>query len=335
MVIDAHAHIVPEGFVEDVRAGRFGAALSIEQGEKWELLVIRSTAAGNAREFKNALPRETFDLSMRLEHMAGMGVDRQILSIVPPAMGYGLDVGVTKEVAAAFNERVMEIAEKMPERFSCVATVPLQEPAAAADELERAVKRGHVAVQIGSNVAGGNLDDPGLGVFWERAAQLEIPVFIHPVNQLGSDNRLKNYQLGNLLGVPFEGAIAAASLIFGGVMDREPSLKVMLSHMGGATPFLRGRLEHGYHARAGARVNDVQPPESYLGRFFYDTIVHNADCFEFAVKSLGAEIILYGTDYPFDMGNLCPARDIPGLSLLSEADQEKILAANAGRLFGI
>ena len=118
-------------------------------------------------------------------------------------------------------------------------------------------------------------------------------------------------------------------------MDREPALKVMLSHMGGATPFLRGRLEHGYHAREGARVNDVQPPESYLGRFFYDTIVHHAECFEFAARTLGADIILYGTDYPFDMGSLGPAREIPGLSLLSETDQEKILAANAGKLFRI
>lgn len=335
MIIDSHAHIVPEGFVDDVRAGRFGPALSIEPGEKWEWLVIRSTSAGNAREFRNALPRETFDIPMRLEHMAEMGVDRQILSIVPPAMGYGLDAGVTKEIAAGFNERVMEIAEKMPERFSCLATVPLQEPSTGADVLERAHQSGHVGVQIGSNVAGRNLDDLDFDVFWERAERLGIPVFIHPLNQLGGGDRLKKYELGNLLGVPFEGAIAAAALILGGVMDRFPELVIMLSHMGGATPFLRGRLEHGYHAREGARVNRVQPPESYFGRFYYDTIVHNAACFEFAARTLGADIILYGTDYPFDMGNLGPARDIPGLSILSQSDQGKILAANAEKLFGI
>jgi aminocarboxymuconate-semialdehyde decarboxylase len=333
MVIDAHAHIVPEAFVEDVRAGRFGDALSIEQGEKWELLVIKSTAAGSARVFKNALPRETFDLSMRLQHMDEMGVERQILSIVPPAMAYGLDTGVTKEIAAAFNDRVGEIVAGEPQRFSSIATVPLQDPPAAADELERAIKQGHVGVQIGSNVAGENLDAPELNVFWEKAQQLDIPVFIHPLNQIGGGNRLKKYELGNLLGVPFEGAIAAASLIFGGVMERFQSLMIIISHMGGATPWLRGRMEHGYHAREGARVNDVQPPESYLGRFYYDTIVHNAECLEFAAKTLGTDIILYGTDYPFDMGDLGPAKDMPGLSRLSDEDQKKILSENSKNLF--
>ncbi len=333
MVIDAHAHIVPGAFVEDVRGGRFGDALSIEQGPKWELLVIKSTAEGAARIFKNALPPETFDLSIRRRHMDEMGVDRQILSIVPPAMAYGLDAGLTKEIAAAFNERVGEVVAREPERFSSVATVPLQDPAAAADELERAVKRGHVGVQIGSNVAGENLDDPSLDIFWQKAEQLEIPVFIHPLNQIGGGNRLKKYELGNLLGVPFEGAIAAASLIFGGVMDRFQSLKIMISHMGGATPWLRGRMEHGYHAREGARVNDIQPPESYLRRFHYDTIVHNAECLEFAAKTLGTDVILYGTDYPFDMGYLGPAKKVPGLSRLSSEDQKKLLSENAEKLF--
>ncbi|MFC1491233.1 amidohydrolase family protein [Nitrospinota bacterium] len=335
MIIDSHAHIVPEAFVESVRAGRFGAALSIEQGPQWELLVIKSSAEGDAREFKNALPKETFDVGMRLKHMAAMGVDRQILSIVPPAMGYGLDAALNGEVAAAFNDRVADVVAENPDRFSCVATVPLQNPEAAVLELERAGKKGHIGVQIGSNVAGKNLDDPALDIFWKKVVSLDLPIFIHPINQLGEADRLKSYQLGNLIGVPLEGGIAAASLIFGGVLDRYPDLRIVLSHMGGITPWVRGRWEHGYFERAGTNVNGVQVPGVYLGRFYYDTIVHDAECFQFAARTLGTEMILYGTDYPFDMGNLGPARDIPGLSSLPEADREKILAENAKKVFGI
>lgn len=335
MIIDAHAHIVPGEFVADVRKGKFAPALSIEQGTKWEFIVIHSTSPGQNKVFKNALPRETYDVGMRLDHMKRMEVDSQVLSIVPPLMGYGLDVAVAKDIAAAFNDHIAEVTSKNPGRFFCLATVPLQDPGSAAAELERAVKGGHIGVQIGSNVAGKNLDDPGLEVFWEKVISLDVPVFIHPLNQLGGADRLKSYQLGNLLGVPIENGIAAATLIFGGVMDRFPGLRILLSHMGGIFPWVRGRMEHGYHEREGVNVNRIQSPASYVGCFHYDTIVHDADSLEFAVKILGADIVLYGTDYPFDMGNLCPAKEVPGLPRLSEQDREKIFRINAEHFFRI
>jgi aminocarboxymuconate-semialdehyde decarboxylase len=333
MIIDSHAHIVPAEFVEDVRREKFAPALSIEPGEKWESIVINSTASGQNRIFKNALPQETYDIALRLEHMAEMGVNKQILSIVPPLMGYGLDIGINMKIASAFNNHIAKLVSENPEQFSCLATIPLQDPAVAVEELERAVKTGHIGVQIGSNVAGKNLDDPTLSILWEKAESLDIPVFIHPINQLGGGDRLQNYQLGNLLGVPIECGIAAANLIFGGVLDRFPGVRIMLSHMGGIFPWVAGRMEHGYHERAGANVNQVKPPHSYMGRFFYDTIVHDADCLEFVAKKIGSKNILYGTDYPFDMGNLGAAREIPGLSRLDENDQEKILLDNAKQFF--
>ena len=262
-----------------------------------------------------------------------MGVDRQILSIVPPLMGYGLDIGVNMKIAFAFNDHIAKLVSENPDWFSCLATIPLQDPGVAVDELERVVKAGHIGVQIGSNVAGKNLDDPDLHIFWERAASLDVPVFIHPINQLGGDSRLRDYQMGNLLGVPIENGIAAASLIFGGVLDRFPGVRIMLSHMGGIFPWVVGRMEHGYHEREGVNANQVKPPRSYMDRFFFDTIVHDADCLEFATKIIGSKNILYGTDYPFDMGNLGEARGIPGLSRLDENDQERVLLENAKNFF--
>ena len=130
-----------------------------------------------------------------------------------------------------------------------MATVPLQDPEAAASELERAVSLGHIGVEIGSNVAGKNLDDPGLEIFWQKVVSLDIPVLIHPIDVMGFEDRLKDYYLSNLIGNPLDTTIAAACLIFGGIMDRFPSLKIILSHTGGFTPWIRGRWQHGYMER--------------------------------------------------------------------------------------
>lgn len=332
-VIDSHAHIIHEGFVNDVRTGKFGGAISIEQGPKWELLVTRSAVLSEKRIHKNPLPRETYDVGLRLQHMEAMGVKRQILSVVPSCSYYGLEAELNKEIAAALNDSLIRLSRKMPERFSCMATVPLQDPEAAAEELERAVKLGHVGVEIGSNIAGKNLDDPSLVVFWERVVRLDVPVFIHPTDVLGAQDRLKDYYLQNFIGNPLDTTIAVACLVFGGVMERFPNLKIILAHMGGFTPWIRGRWQHGYGEREEPKVWGAKAPETYLGKFYYDTIIHNSDCFEFGVKTLGSDRILYATDYPFDMGNLGPAKGIPGLSRLPKADQGKILSENAKKLY--
>lgn len=333
MVIDPHAHIAPQKFIADVRAGRFGSAITIEQGPKWELLTTKGIVLGKGRSHTNPLPRETFDIEMRLEHMEAMGVDRQIISVVPPLMLYALDAGLNREVAPALNDALADLAKKMPDKFSCMATVPLQDPGAAADELGRAVGLGHIGVEVGSNVAGKNLDDPGLDVFWEKVVSLDVPVFIHPIDVLGADDRIKDYYLWNFIGNPLDTTIAVACLIFGGVLDRFPNLKFLLAHMGGFTPWIRGRWQHGYGRREEPKAHGARAPENYFGKFYYDTIIHNPDCFEFGVKTLGGDNVLYGTDYPFNMGLLGPAEKTPGLSRLSASDQEKVLSGNAKKLY--
>jgi aminocarboxymuconate-semialdehyde decarboxylase len=333
MAIDPHAHIIPEAWIEDIRAGRLGSSVSIVPSDGMEQLVTRFTVLGQERTNAYPLPRETYDVEMRLKDMKRMGVERQILSIVPVLMFYSADPGLSLEIAVSLNDALCGLAQKHPGAFSCMATGPLHDPEAAAKELDRAVKRGHVGVQIGANVAGKNLDEPALDPFWAKAAELDVPIFIHPAAARGFEDRLQKYYLSNFIGNPLDTTVSVACLIFGGVLDRFPSLKFLLSHTGGFTPWIRGRWQHGYGERKEPKVHGAKDPEQYVRKLYYDTIIHNADCLEFAARTLGAGNLVYGTDYPFDMGDLGPAREIPGLSRLSPPEQEKILSGNARSLY--
>jgi aminocarboxymuconate-semialdehyde decarboxylase len=336
MIIDPHAHIAPESFIEDARKKRFGNAVAIEKGKPGELLVIRSKVLGRERILKGPLPKSIYDIDLRLKGMKKQGVDIQILSVLPRMMtGYSLDAELNKEISAALNDALLDLTRQHPDKFRCMAQIPMQAPKAAAKELDRAVKAGHLGLQIGSNIAGANLDDPELDPVWRKAVQLNVPVFIHPVNVMGVNDRLKDYYLSNFIGNPLDTTICAACLIFGGVFDRFPKIKFLLSHTGGFTPWIRGRWQHGYGEREEPKVRGAKDPEQYFGKFYYDTIIHNAEAFEYAVKTLGANHIVYGSDYPYDMGYLTKAVGIPGLSRLSKAEQEMILSSNAKNLYGL
>ncbi len=333
MVIDPHTHILPEDFLADLRKGRLGDSAKIIQEGEQEWLSFRATIFGKEREFRNKLNEPYYDMGIRLAAMKGMGVERQVLSVSPFMTLYAIDAGLNKEISASINDGLSALAKSHPDQFSCMAQVPLQDPEAAAGELERAVNNGHIGVQIAGNIAGGNLDDPELDVFWEKAVSLDLPIFIHPQGQAAAPERLGDYYLRNFIGNPLDTTIAVASLIFGGVLDRFPDIKFYLSHVGGFVPWIRGRWQHGYGERDEPKVRGAKDPDHYFGKFYYDTIIHDADAFEYAVKTLGADRILYGTDYPADMGYHQPAKDIPGLSRLSTADQEKILTGNAKKLY--
>ncbi len=346
MTIDMHAHMVPEEFVADLRAGRIAPTLTdepgtsrppssvkVEAGDHWDVMVVKNAGADGEEEIRSFLPRQAVDVHDRIEHMNNTGVDRQILSHITAMSFYTLDSELNKEIAASLNDQLADLARKMPDRFSCMAGVPLQQPPAAAAELERAVQYGHIGAKIGSNVAGVNLHERVFDVFWEKAVTLDVPILIHPGDIIGAKDRMKDFHLNNLLANPLDTTIAAACLMFGGVFDRFPALKIVLAHLGGFTPWIRGRLQQGYVERDEPKAGGSKAPEHYFEKFYFDTVIHNADCMEFAVKTLGADNILYGTDCPWNIGNLEPAKDVPGLSRLSADDQEKILVGNVKRLY--
>ena len=333
--IDAHNHIYPQRFIEDIRRGRFGRVASIERTNGSESIIVRGKMLDRDFEVKNKLKPPDYEPGLRFKDMERMGVDRQILSIYPQMTLYTLEAEANKELAASINDGLNALAREHPDKFSCMATVPLQDPSAAADELGRAKKMGHIGVMIISNVAGMNLSDPSLDVFWAKASELDLPVFIHPQNVCGGRDRLKEFYLRNFIGNPLDTTIAVACLIFGGVLDRYPKLRFYLAHLGGYVPWIRGRWQHGYGVREEPKVHGAKDPEQYFGKFYYDPIIFNADCLEFAVKTLGADRIVYGTDYPATMVNPQPARKISGLSRVSTSDQEKILFGNAKKLYGL
>jgi aminocarboxymuconate-semialdehyde decarboxylase len=333
--IDPHTHVYPKTFIEDVRRGRFGRTITIAPAKGFEWIITRGKILGKEVEARYILTPLEYEPDLRFKDMERMGVERQILSISPPMMLYGMDAEANKELAASLNDSLSALAREYPDKFSGMATVPLQDPSAAAGELARAKKAGHIGVMIASNVAGMNLHDPSLEVFWAKVSELNLPVFIHPQTVCGEADRLKEFHLRNLIGNPLDTSIAVACLIFGGVLDRYPNLRFYLSHMGGYVPWIRGRWQHGYSVREEPKVHGAKDPEQYFGKFYYDTIIHNADCFEFAVKTLGVDRIVYGTDYPADMANMQPAREIPGLSQLSAADQAQILYGNAKKIYGL
>jgi aminocarboxymuconate-semialdehyde decarboxylase len=186
--------------------------------------------------------------------------------------------------------------------------------------------------QIGSNIAGKNLDDPALEPVWATAAELGAFILVHPINVAGMD-RLSSYYLNNLIGNPLDTTIAAACLVFGGVLERHPTLKICLAHGGGFVPYQAGRFEHGWHVRTEPKKKLKKPPTESLDRFYFDTIVHSKAVLEFLVGRAGAGRVMLGSDYPFDMGMPDGVRQVRGLSI-PVADQAVILGGGAQALLG-
>jgi aminocarboxymuconate-semialdehyde decarboxylase len=247
-----------------------------------------------------------------------------------PPMVYWADGALGLRLAKLVNNAMAEAARLHPDRFVALATLPLQDPQAASRELERAVTeltcRG---IYLGTNVRGKELIDESFVPVFERIHALNIPIFLHPLNVIGAQ-RLTSYYLHNLLGNPFDTAVAAANLIFSGFLDRFPKLQVCLPHAGGALPYLIGRLNHGWKVRDECRKLK-KPPSSYLRRFTYDTISHAPESLRYLINLVGADRVMLGSDYCFDMGYERPVNVVTALKL-RRTDEEGILGGNAKRL---
>lgn len=296
--IDVHAHCIPR--------------------ECYELIGERP----DARHFIGDMT----DVDRRLGDMDRMRIDLQILSAWQGFFNRDL------RVAHAFNNALANYASVHPDRFRALAVAPFGEPDTAAEELERAITElNMVGVEIGSNVGGLGLDDARFRPFFAAAARLDTPIFIHPTDPLGKD-RLKSFELLNLLGFPTDTAWAAARLVFGGVMQEFPTLRVYLAHGGGVMPFLRGRWDHGARLRGVDAAADGSPLP-HLERFWVDAIVHSSDAFGLVKTWLGAGRMMLGSDYPYDMGFSDPLAELSRTIDLSAAERVAISGANANAFF--
>jgi len=279
-------------------------------------------------------PRGGFDLDRRFTDMAAAEVEVQVLSATPQTYYYDQEPSLAAACAALQNDQIAKLIKAHPQRFLGIATLPMQAPQRAAEELRRAVRTlGLRGAMIGSNVQGKNLDDPALEPLWTEAAALGAFMIVHPVNVAGAD-RLRSYYLNNLIGNPLDTTIAAACLVFGGVLERHPALKVLLVHGGGFVPYQAGRWAHGWHVRSEPKINIKQSPEPWIDRFYYDTILHAKPQLEFLVSSVGPARVLLGSDYPYDMGTGECVRQVKALAI-GAADKAKVLCDNAGALLGV
>jgi aminocarboxymuconate-semialdehyde decarboxylase len=279
-------------------------------------------------------PRGGFDVDRRFADMAAAEVEVQVLSATPQTYFYDQEPSLAATCAALQNDQIAKLVKAYPDRFLGIATLPMQAPQRAAEELRRAVRTlGLRGAMIGSNVQGRNLDDPALEPLWAEAAALGAFMIVHPMNVAGAD-RLRSYYLNNLIGNPLDTTIAAACLVFGGVLERHPKLKVLLVHGGGFVPFQAGRWVHGWEVRPEPKVNVKQSPQPWIDRFYYDTILHAQPQLEFLVSSVGSARVLLGSDYPCDMGTGECVRQVKALSI-AEADKAKVLCDNALALLGL
>jgi len=322
-VIDIHAHFVPEGYLRLIETEGQAHGVTLRPGPKGPLIMLGQVPIG-------PITPAYHDLDRRLEAMDAQGVTIHALSLMPP-MVYWADADLGLRLARVVNDAMAEAIRKRPDRLTGLATLPLQAPAAAVAEAGRAVTElGLRGVYLGTNVRGADLDDAALTPVFARIAELGVPVFLHPLNVLGG-GRVGAYYLHNLLGNPFDTAVAAARLVYGGVFDRFPTLRVCLPHAGGAFPYLLGRLDRGYRVRAECR-HLRRPPSAYLEHFFFDTIAHSADALGYLIGLAGAERVMLGSDYCFDMGYDDPVGALAAVDSLSPEDRARILGGNARRL---
>lgn len=321
MPIDVHAHHIPTSWLEAIATNpaAYGCDAGQEGGRAWFKM------GSEERSYPLAA---LLDLEDRLRFMDKAGIDRQVLSPPMSITGYELDDVRGQALARLFNESVVESAKTHPDRLIPVATLPLQSPAAAVRELDHAVQElGVRMVEIGTNVNGANLDEPRFEPVFARAADLEVLVQLHPHNVAATD-RLRHSYLDNLVGNPLDSTIAAAALIFGGVLERHPTLRVCLVHGGGCLASLIGRWTHGYHATRRAH-STPQPPEEYARRLYVDTLVHDAGALARLASLLGTDHLLLGTDYPYDMGERDPLGELARAGLENDP---AIVGATAARL---
>ena len=326
-VIDVHTHVMPPDWGDLGR--KYGAP-------DWPR--VRPEAGGRAtimlgdRPFR-LVTEQCFSPSRRLADMEADGVRRQLLSPIPVHFCYGGAAAATAEFARIQNDFIAELVARHPERFLGAGTVAMQSIAHALPELERMKRAGFRALEIGTNVGGRDLDDPELVDILDAAQGLGLAVFVHPWSGIGEE-RMRDFYLPHMVSLPAETSLAISRLIFGGVLDRLPGLRIGFAHGGGTFVPLLGRIDHGFTVRSEAKRVIARPPSTYLGRLYFDSITHDPRMLELLCEKAGSDHVMLGSDYPFDMGVEHPLEQLAG-ARLTDTDLDNVLCHSAERFLGL
>ncbi|MDR6975051.1 aminocarboxymuconate-semialdehyde decarboxylase [Streptomyces sp. 3330] len=323
--VDVHAHVLlPE--VDALVAGLPGLAAARELDARRNGPAALAVSGPMVRE---RLPRLT-DVAVRLAAMDAQGVDVQLVSPSPSHYHYWADEETAEKICRVAGEATAAHCAQAPDRLQGLGLVPLQHPDLAVRALGHALEQGLSGVEISSHAPGRELSDPAYEPFWARAEESGAILFLHPFG-CTLDERLDRWYLSNTVGQPTENAVALSHLIFSGVLDRHPALKVIAAHGGGYLPTHIGRADHAWSARADAGAGCAQLPSSYLRRLYFDSLVHDPHVLRELVRAVGADRVLLGSDFPFDMGTDDPVGALRA-ARLPDADFHAVRGGNAAAL---
>jgi aminocarboxymuconate-semialdehyde decarboxylase len=324
--IDIHAHVGVPAAAEIVKPHLDPSTIPLAH------FADAATKALNQKQEADVIARRP--LAHRLVDLDSMGLDAQALLPPPPQCYYTVPGDIAVKATAVLNDGIAEYVAERPDRFFGLGSVPMTEPAEAVKELERCMgPLGFKGVQILTNIAGRELSDARFAPFWQRAEALGALVVIHP-NGFTHAERLTRHYFNNVIGNPLETALALHFLIFDGVLERHPKLKLLAVHGGGYLPAYSGRIDHAWGARSDSHGTLPHPPSTYLSRVYFDSVVFTPHQLAELVRLFGADKILMGTDYPFDMADYDPVGHVVGAGFDADTTAA-ICGGNVKRLLGI
>lgn len=327
MIIDTHAHIIVPEITRPAAPNEAWRPAVTWQG-------TQQVIAYAGKQIKSAI-REFVHIDGILETQHAAGIDHVLLCPWVSILKYDAPPEEGLQISRIQNEGLARLAQEHPQQVHALGTVPLQDPDLAAQELKSLMQEpGMCGVEIAASVNGVYLGDDRFRPFWEVAEATNALVFIHPTTRGFPLPVMDEYYLWNTIGNPLETTITAAHLIMAGVMEAHPNLKILLSHGGGAILSLRGRLRHSHTFQPLAQARLQESPEASLKRFYFDTITHDPTLLRALIDFVGADHVLLGSDYPFDMGDMHPVESVRALKL-PEQDEANILGGNAARLLGL
>lgn len=322
MKIDIHTHIMPPTMPNWTNKFGYGEFIHLEH-RNCEACMMKGDKVFRVVE------DNCFKEDARIKEMDETDVTVQVLSTIPVLFNYWAKPADGLETSRFLNDHIAETVSKQPNRFTGLGTVPLQDIDLAIKELDRCMQELKMpGVQIGSNINGMNLSDPALFPFYAAAEKSGAAIFVHPWEMMG-ETQMAKYWLPWLVGMPAETARAICSMIFGGVFEKFPKLRVAFAHGGGSFPYTLGRIKHGFDVRPDlVAVDNAVSPEQYLGRFWTDALVHDKKALEFLIDTVGEDRVCLGSDYPFPLGEKVPGELVRKMKLSKKAEK-KILYKNA------
>lgn len=328
MKIDIHTHIMPDKMPNWVQKFGYGEFIHLEHNNCQACMM-------KGDKLFRVVEENCFEVDLRKQDMESTSVTTQVLSTIPVLFNYWAKAKDGLETSRFFNDHIADSVCKHPHHFIGLGTVPLQDIDLAIQEMERCVNELKMpGLEIGTNINGKNLSDPYFFPFYAAAEKLGCALFVHPWEMMG-ETQMQKYWLPWLVGMPAETSRAICSFIFGGIFEKFPNLRVAFAHGGGSFPFTIGRIEHGFNVRPDlVAIDNPVNPRDYIGRFWIDSLVHDADALNYVVKLIGEEKICVGSDYPFPLGEHHPGKLIEEV-IADKALQEKLLWQNAKQWLNI